>query len=494
MANLQTRIKNKHDTEAHWNSATNFTPLDGEIIVYDVDSTHPYPRYKVGDGETVVTALPFSTDILDDYLKQAEYSKYQVLRNVAYNVTRVFDSNTGVQDIVIYTKIKWVSSQYMPVIHLYGYAYGLHAPIELKIGFYIYNDSFDYCGVTCMGSWKPSVYGFKYTDEDDGLDYVAIGFKTIQSDWNYYYQFEVDLQVEHGLSWATTNGNITLTGWSNAVVTWSEESIIPDVGQYCTQVPYVPIPGYVITDGTTTVDLENFKVQNENTYNIIGHSMDDYYDIAFGSPQLNPAIYYKDYISIPNPTGSGHTELLPGNSGTIAVTNDITTALTNYVTRNTEQILNAHKTFNSSASGTLPITVTSNDVTNQMGMSSTAIWTKPSGSSTWYSASLQAKNGTLAYTSDIPETGNYVYGSDGVKNTNLSVISRDASNDRVYVGNDLDNLVLYGTSPHPYYSQTNGEFGVELALVSDIPNTSNFITNTQLDSAINGITIDDGTL
>ena len=416
MANFQTRIKNKHDTEAHWNSATNFTPLDGEIIVYDVDSNHPYPRYKVGDGNTVVTALPFSTDILDDYLKQVEYNKYQVLRNVAYNVTRFFTVTTPTE-IVIYTKIRWISAAYMPVIHLYGYAYGAQSPIEFKVGFYIFQNTIGWCGATNMGAWNPDIFLFKYTASEDSLDYVALGLRKSV----YFPQFEIDLQVEHGISLAS----ISLDGWTTDSIVAGEESIIPPAGsqpdENCVQVPYKPIPGYV-TDSSLSASLSN------------------------------------------------------------------------YVTRSTEQIIYAHKTFNSSASGTLPITVTSNDVSNQMGMSSTAIWNFDPSTSKWYSASLQAKNGILAYTSDIPETGNYVYGSDGVKNTNLSVISRDASNDRVYVGNDLDNLVLYGTSPHPYYSQTNGEFGVELALVSDIPNTSNFITNTQLDSAINGITIDDGTL
>lgn len=62
------RFKSKHDTEANWNKATNFYPLEGEIIVYEPDSTHPYPRFKVGiwDGKStktsamLVTNLPFS--------------------------------------------------------------------------------------------------------------------------------------------------------------------------------------------------------------------------------------------------------------------------------------------------------------------------------------------------------------------------------------------------------------------------------------------------
>lgn len=65
---IKGRIRNKHDTEENWNKATNFAPLLGETIVYDPDSTHPYPRYKTGiwDGESTKTAemlimnLPFA--------------------------------------------------------------------------------------------------------------------------------------------------------------------------------------------------------------------------------------------------------------------------------------------------------------------------------------------------------------------------------------------------------------------------------------------------
>lgn len=56
---LKTRIVHKHETEANWNLATTFVPLQGEIIIYDIDSTHTYERVKVGDGKTLVSALPF---------------------------------------------------------------------------------------------------------------------------------------------------------------------------------------------------------------------------------------------------------------------------------------------------------------------------------------------------------------------------------------------------------------------------------------------------
>ena len=59
------RIKQKHDTEANWKKATNFRPEAGELIVYDADSTHSTPRFKVGDGTKLVNALPFvpSSDV-----------------------------------------------------------------------------------------------------------------------------------------------------------------------------------------------------------------------------------------------------------------------------------------------------------------------------------------------------------------------------------------------------------------------------------------------
>lgn len=56
---VKTRIQNKNDIEANWLKATNFTPLKGEVIIYNEDSTHNYKRVKIGDGKTLVSNLPF---------------------------------------------------------------------------------------------------------------------------------------------------------------------------------------------------------------------------------------------------------------------------------------------------------------------------------------------------------------------------------------------------------------------------------------------------
>lgn len=66
MANSQinARIIHKHDIETNWKLATNFIPKQGEIIIYDKDSTYNYERFKIGDGTTLVSALPFANDAL----------------------------------------------------------------------------------------------------------------------------------------------------------------------------------------------------------------------------------------------------------------------------------------------------------------------------------------------------------------------------------------------------------------------------------------------
>lgn len=59
--NINTRMIQKHDTEANWSKAVNFIPKQGELIVYDKDSIYDYERFKIGDGITNVNDLPFAT-------------------------------------------------------------------------------------------------------------------------------------------------------------------------------------------------------------------------------------------------------------------------------------------------------------------------------------------------------------------------------------------------------------------------------------------------
>ena len=56
---LNTRIQQKHDIAVNWDKATGFIPKEGEIIIYDPDTTYNLTRIKVGDGKTSVINLPF---------------------------------------------------------------------------------------------------------------------------------------------------------------------------------------------------------------------------------------------------------------------------------------------------------------------------------------------------------------------------------------------------------------------------------------------------
>lgn len=61
--NILSRIQNKHDIEANWNKATSFIPMQGEIIVYDIDDNYEYERIKIGDGVKNVAQLPFIDEL-----------------------------------------------------------------------------------------------------------------------------------------------------------------------------------------------------------------------------------------------------------------------------------------------------------------------------------------------------------------------------------------------------------------------------------------------
>ena len=51
-----------HGKESVWEQVTNYIPLLGEMIIYEPDSEHEYPRFKVGDGKNLPKDLPFAAD------------------------------------------------------------------------------------------------------------------------------------------------------------------------------------------------------------------------------------------------------------------------------------------------------------------------------------------------------------------------------------------------------------------------------------------------
>lgn len=79
---IKGRFVQKHDTDENWLKAISFTPLQGEIIIYDKDATHDYERIKIGDGVTNVNALPFATkeQIQSDW-DQVDDTSFDYIKN-----------------------------------------------------------------------------------------------------------------------------------------------------------------------------------------------------------------------------------------------------------------------------------------------------------------------------------------------------------------------------------------------------------------------------
>ena len=98
---IKTRVINKHDTEANWNSHPSFIPDKSEIIVYDKDGNYNYPRVKIGDGVTTVVALPF----IDD----------NMLTNISNLQTEVNNIKASTSDEALNTKVNAIIQDIGPL-------------------------------------------------------------------------------------------------------------------------------------------------------------------------------------------------------------------------------------------------------------------------------------------------------------------------------------------------------------------------------------------
>ena len=92
---IPSRLICKHDTEANWLKATNFIPKQGEPIVYDIDDDHDYERFKLGDGTTLVSELPFLTDELAAELAELAAEVVTGPTSAEANKVAVFSDTTG---------------------------------------------------------------------------------------------------------------------------------------------------------------------------------------------------------------------------------------------------------------------------------------------------------------------------------------------------------------------------------------------------------------
>lgn len=89
------RIVLKSDLEENWLKATNFTPKTGELIIYLPDNTYDYPRLKVGDGSTNVSALPFCDDHLQTLINNLSATDVDALPISGGTLTGILYTGAG---------------------------------------------------------------------------------------------------------------------------------------------------------------------------------------------------------------------------------------------------------------------------------------------------------------------------------------------------------------------------------------------------------------
>lgn len=174
--------------------------------------------------------------------------------NTFYNVLE-FASTATVDEIVIKTKIPFISGNSMPLVHLKGYAYGESATIEMTVAFYIYNDKFTNMGVVSSCPWKPSVYLSSYTENN--TKYVAISF----AGSIYYPRFVIDCTD----IWSGSGNRDYSSGWTSSNRASGETtSIIPSTDKV--EVPYKPIANNISGNAATATNVAWSGVTSKPSY------------------------------------------------------------------------------------------------------------------------------------------------------------------------------------------------------------------------------------
>lgn len=169
---INTRIINKHAVESDWLKAVNFTPKQGEFIVYDKDSTYDYERFKIGDGTTPVNDLEFVSS-QSDY-EQNDSSQPDYIKN-----------RTHYKEVIHQEKVDLLPATEINFSSLNNGMYSQSEPLNIQVGdtVKVLWDNQEY---ECVAQ---SVAAFD-TMGNTGIPADGIVFG------NLYYIFEVDLDSQ----------------------------------------------------------------------------------------------------------------------------------------------------------------------------------------------------------------------------------------------------------------------------------------------------------
>lgn len=152
---LKTRIIHKHDLEVNWLKATTFVPLKGELIIYDIEvaengntltvsdgnggqvaalpngrtSPYTYERFKIGDGKTLVSALPFANGTEQDIKLADDLYTYTAIGKItsASNTNPVLVASAGENLKAVFNKVFGTQQDQQPTITTSGVALSVSA-------------------------------------------------------------------------------------------------------------------------------------------------------------------------------------------------------------------------------------------------------------------------------------------------------------------------------------------------------------------------------
>ena len=99
---LNTRVQSKRDTSANW-TQNNPVLLDGEVIVVDTNSGDV--RFKVGNGTSTYTQLPFQDEyVLNQIPNVSNFVTAEDPESIVETVPPTFDGHT-INDFVLQTQV-----------------------------------------------------------------------------------------------------------------------------------------------------------------------------------------------------------------------------------------------------------------------------------------------------------------------------------------------------------------------------------------------------
>ena len=389
------RIQNKHDTEANWNAAVNFKPLAGELIIYDEDNTHSTPRFKVGDGNTSVSNLPFVNGSMEFGTDSFSYEDY------AGNIGTFSPMSIELEDSTYKAVYDTTSIGYKNIST--DVAYDLKFPT--KSGTFAVTSDID---VTAAGN---NTFTGSNWFMGSGLlttkNGIRIGFSNGVSPDTNSSIYSIDKNGFYGL------------GKNNSPQTIK----FPDLSTFFTTTHTIPLSDTDnIFTGKNLINTDPEHVGGYDRYKTIDFSNYDSIKVGWKkSNTLDSDWYsytkYADGAIYRSPTGLDEISyLLPTKSGTVALTSDLpvansgtgTTDLTSLTIGDTiYSVPNGDVT----AAGDNTFTGMTNTFTNQVNLQGlvrigkgNSITNLSSTSTTLINVNLPSKAGTLALTDDIDVT------------------------------------------------------------------------------------------